>query len=127
MTDYAEIDESTGKLTAIDWRKIKLERRCKIRDGGISRVISEFAFDRETGELTKFKRDDRLNAIAQLRDMHGFKAVTKIAPTSPGSLWSPSRSSATRSLDIGCGPSGEQTTERKRCARPGDVRACRRV
>jgi hypothetical protein len=35
------------------------------------------------GTLTKFKRDDRLNAIAQLRDMHGFKAPTKVAPTSP--------------------------------------------
>lgn len=76
ITDFATINEETGALDAIDWRKV--------RDSGMSRVVSEFAFDAKTGELTRFKRDDRLNAIAQLRDMHGFKAVTKIAPTNAG-------------------------------------------
>jgi hypothetical protein len=30
----------------------------------------------------KIKLADKLNALAQLRDMHGFKAPTKVAPTS---------------------------------------------
>ena len=36
-----------------------------------------------SGRIIKFKRDDALNAIAQLRDMLGLKAPTKIPPTTP--------------------------------------------
>jgi hypothetical protein len=75
VTEFALINEETGALQSIDWRKV--------RDSGMSRAVSEFAFDPKTGELTKFKRDDRLNAISQLRDMYGFKAVQKISPTNP--------------------------------------------
>ena len=36
-----------------------------------------------TGVLTDFERDNALQALAQLRDMHGFKAVTKTSLTDP--------------------------------------------
>jgi hypothetical protein len=54
-----------------------------LQDSDASIVLSSFRFDAKTGALADFSRDDAMNAIAQLRDMHGFKAVTKIAPTSP--------------------------------------------
>jgi hypothetical protein len=75
LMEFVEVDEETGRFKFIDWRKIK--------EGELGQIISEFTFDGKTGELTKFKRDDALNALGQLRDMHGLKSVTKIAPTSP--------------------------------------------
>lgn len=74
MMEFAEIDEATGALVSIDWRKVK--------ESPSSVVISDFAFNAD-GNLTRFGRDDRMNAISQLRDMHGFKAPSKIAPTNP--------------------------------------------
>lgn len=75
LMDFIEIDEETGRFKFIDWRKI--------RDSEFGPIISEFNFDGKSGEMTKFKRDDALNAISQLRDMHGFKAVQKVAQTAP--------------------------------------------
>jgi hypothetical protein len=73
LMEFVEVDEETGRFKFIDWRKIK--------DGDLGQIISEFNFDAKTGKLTKFKRDDALNAVAQLRDMHGMKSVTKTALT----------------------------------------------
>jgi hypothetical protein len=56
----------TSKVVGVDWEKL--------RASDSSVVISEFIFDSETGHLTKFKREDALNAAAQLRDMLGFRA-----------------------------------------------------
>jgi hypothetical protein len=70
LMDCVEVDQETGKLKLIDWRLVK--------DGPLAQVISEFAFDPKTGELTRFKREDALAAIAQLRDMHGLKAPDRV-------------------------------------------------
>jgi len=70
LMEFVEVDEETGRFKFIDWRKIK--------DSDHGQIVSEFSFDAKTGELTKFKRDDALNAVAQLRDMHGLKAPAKL-------------------------------------------------
>ena len=59
----------------IDWRRVVTS--------DLSVAINEFVFDKDTGKLTKFKRDDALAAIAQLRDMHGFRSASKVALTDP--------------------------------------------
>jgi len=47
-------------------------------------IISGFKFDKDTGRLTDFERDNALQAANQLRDMHGFKAPAKTEMTGPG-------------------------------------------
>jgi hypothetical protein len=69
VRECATFDEETGELIKIDWRKVIAS--------GLSVAINEFGFDKDTGRLVRFKRDDALNAVAQLRDMRGFKAVEK--------------------------------------------------
>jgi hypothetical protein len=64
-----------GELVGIDWAAVMASES--------SIAVSRFRFDRETGRLIDFDRDDALAAVAQLRDMHGFKAPSKIAPTNP--------------------------------------------
>jgi hypothetical protein len=71
--DFSRLD-STGD-PEIDWSKVA--------ESPYSAVISTFKFDKDSGRLVHFERDDALQAIAQLRDMHGFKAVTKTALTDP--------------------------------------------
>jgi hypothetical protein len=61
----------TPKVVGIDWEKL--------RQSDSSVIISEFTFDPESGHLTRFKRDDALNAAAQLWDMWGMKAPTKVS------------------------------------------------
>jgi hypothetical protein len=63
------------KKPVIDWQKVAASP--------YGAIISGFKFDKDTGHLTDFDRDPALQAIAQLRDMHGFKAVTKTALTDP--------------------------------------------
>ncbi len=46
-------------------------------------AIEKFKFDKDSGYLTEFERDSADRAIAQLRDMHGFKSVNKTALTDP--------------------------------------------
>jgi hypothetical protein len=81
LRDFAIVEKvmvdgvETSKVVGVDWDKL--------RESDSSVIVSEFAFDSETGHLTKFKRDDALNAAAQLRDMLGFKAPQKIAATNP--------------------------------------------
>lgn len=53
----------------IDWTKVA--------DSPYAAVISTFKFDKDTGRLVHFERDDALAALAQLRDMHGFKAPAR--------------------------------------------------
>lgn len=69
------LEERFVKVPLIDWDKVATSPH---------RVIIEsFKFDKDTGHLTDFKRDDALQAGNQLRDMHGFKAVNKTALTDP--------------------------------------------
>lgn len=62
-------DEIRAKAPLIDWDAVK--------SSPLAPIISAFKFDKDTGELVHFERDDALAAVAQLRDMHGFKAATK--------------------------------------------------
>jgi hypothetical protein len=59
----------------IDWNKVAASPY------GV--IISGFKFDKDTGRMVDFERDNALAAAAQLRDMHGFKAVQKTALTDP--------------------------------------------
>jgi hypothetical protein len=68
LRECATIDEKTG-LPMIDWGKVMAS--------DLSIIINEFVFDKDTGALLRFKRDDALSAASQLRDMRGFKAVEK--------------------------------------------------
>ena len=52
----------------IDWSKVA--------GSSYGSTISGFKFDKDTGALVDFERDSALAALAQLRDMHGFKAPT---------------------------------------------------
>jgi hypothetical protein len=73
LRDFAVIEKvmvdgiETSKVVGVDWDKL--------RQSDSSVIIS----DAETGHLTKFKRDDALNAAAQLRDMWGLKAPAKFS------------------------------------------------
>lgn len=58
-----------GKDFVIDWNKVA--------DSPFGVIISGFKFDKDTGRLTDFERDNALQAAAQIRDMHGFKAPAK--------------------------------------------------
>jgi hypothetical protein len=61
----------TPKVVGVDWEKL--------RQSDSSVIVSEFTFDPESGHLTRFKRDDALDAAAQLRDMWGMKAPIKVS------------------------------------------------
>jgi hypothetical protein len=74
LFDFSTIDEFTKK-PVIDWSKVA--------DSPYGAVIAGFKFDRDSGVLTDFERDNALQALAQLRDMHGFKAPAKTAFTDP--------------------------------------------
>lgn len=72
---FATIDPVTNK-PIIDWQKVMAS--------DYRMAISEFVFDSETGLLTRFKRDDGLAALTQLRDFYGFKTATKHEHTGKG-------------------------------------------
>lgn len=61
------------KKPVIDWEKVAASP--------YSVIIAEFKFDKDTGHLTDFDRDSADRAIAQLRDMHGFKGASKMELT----------------------------------------------
>jgi hypothetical protein len=77
LRDFAVVEKvlvdgvEVSKVVGVDWDKL--------RQSDSSVIISEFVFDPDTGHLTKFKRDDALNAAAQLRDMWGMKAPAKFS------------------------------------------------
>jgi hypothetical protein len=70
LVDYAEIKD--GNIVKFDWEKI--------RNSGSSQMLSEIA-EGTIGMIPKVRLADKLNALAQLRDMYGFAAPKKIAPT----------------------------------------------
>ena len=65
-----------GKDFVIDWNKVA--------QSPFGVVVSGFKFDKDTGRLTDFERDNALQAAAQLRDMHGFKAAAKVEHAGAG-------------------------------------------
>lgn len=72
--DFATIDPVTHK-PSIDWEKVA--------SSPYGAIVSGFKFDKDSGVLVDFERDNALQALAQLRDMHGFKSVNKTALTDP--------------------------------------------
>lgn len=72
--DFAQFTRD-GSDFAIDWNKVAASP--------LAVIIAGFKFDKDTGRLVDFERDNALQALAQLRDMHGFKAVQKTALTDP--------------------------------------------
>lgn len=72
---FAHLDPTT-RNPVIDWEKVMAS------DYAVT--INEFVFDSETGALTRFKRDDSLAAVAQLRDLYGFKSSTRHEHTGKG-------------------------------------------
>ncbi|HYM32317.1 MAG TPA: hypothetical protein VEU47_13510 [Candidatus Cybelea sp.] len=68
--DEGEPIRKLVKQPVIDWAKVKASP--------YSAIVSGFEFDKDTGQLKSFKRDDALGASAQLRDMHGFSAPKKL-------------------------------------------------
>ena len=75
--DFAHFDEVTRK-PVIDWSKVATSP--------YGAIISGFKFDKDTGVLVDFERDNALQAIAQLRDMHGFKAAGQFAVDHSGQV-----------------------------------------
>lgn len=70
MLEFGIFDDA-GQLSGIQWSKLS--------ESDLAPLVSEFRFDKDTGKLVAFKRDDPLAAIAQLRDMRGFKTQTHLA------------------------------------------------
>jgi hypothetical protein len=107
--DFSDIDPITGK-PVINWHAVAASP--------YGAIISGYKFDKDTGVLTDFERDSALQALAQLRDMHGFKAVTKTALTdpsgnNPGSLHL-----------ISDRPMSEAEWEEQRASSPDDRAGC---
>ena len=61
--DFAELGDDGP---SIDWSAVA--------NSPYRAAIAVFKFDKDTGRLVHFERDDALQALSQLRDMHGFKA-----------------------------------------------------
>lgn len=70
-----EPEERIVKTPVIDWDQVAASPY------GV--IVAGFKFDKDTGVLVDFERDNALQALAQLRDMHGFKSVNKTALTDP--------------------------------------------
>lgn len=68
-------EQTHVRMVGIDWGAV--------RDSDMSVAVASLKFDKDSGHLVDFRRDDALNAVAQLRDMYGLKAPTKIAATTP--------------------------------------------
>jgi hypothetical protein len=69
VDDEGEPITKLVKQPVIDWEKVAASP--------YGSVISGFKFHKDTGRLTDFDREDALQAVSQLRDMHGFKAPAK--------------------------------------------------
>jgi hypothetical protein len=72
LRDFAVLGEAkvlgkrVARVIGIDWKALQASEN--------SSAIAAFKFDRETGVMVEFTRDDKLQALAQLRDMYGLKA-----------------------------------------------------
>ena len=65
-----EVDgKKISRVVGIDWEAFKASDQ--------SIAVLSFKFDRETGMMTEFTIEDRLQALAQLRDMYGLRAPRK--------------------------------------------------
>jgi len=68
--------KKVARVVGIDWRKL--------RNSDQAAAITGFKFDRESGVMTEFTRDDPLQAVSQLRDMYGLRAPRRTELTGRG-------------------------------------------
>lgn len=68
MFEFVVIDPMTGR-PRIDWKALA--------ESDLGVTMAELRFDKETGAVVHMARDSALNAIAQLREMRGFKAADR--------------------------------------------------
>lgn len=61
--------KKVARVIGIDWEALKASDH--------SVAVTGFKFDRETGMMVEFSRDDPQQAIAQLRDMYGLRAARR--------------------------------------------------
>lgn len=66
LFEFGQLHATRNSLS-IDWLKVS--------ESPYGVIVSGFKFDKDSGHLTDFDRDNALQALAQLRDMNGFKAV----------------------------------------------------
>lgn len=78
QVDKDTTEDRIVKSPVIDWDAVKAS------PFGV--IVAGFKFDKDTGVLVDFERDSALQAIAQLRDMHGFKAPSRMADADGKSL-----------------------------------------
>jgi hypothetical protein len=64
------------RLIGIDWKALKASEH--------SIAVTGFKFDRETGMMIEFMREDALSAVAQLGDMYGLRAPRRTELTGKG-------------------------------------------
>lgn len=82
LADFAilgsvEIDgKKIPRIVGIDWKALKRSDR--------SAAVTGFKFDRETGVMVEFTRDDPMQALSQLRDMYGFRTPRRTELTGKG-------------------------------------------
>ncbi|WP_246801066.1 hypothetical protein [Bradyrhizobium genosp. L] len=58
--------KKVARVVGINWKALQKSDH--------SAAVTGFKFDRETGVMTEFTRDDPMQAMSQLRDMYGFRA-----------------------------------------------------
>lgn len=63
-TEDGKTEERIIKQPLINWDKVAASP--------YGAIIAGFKFDKDSGVLVDFERDNALQALAQLRDMHGF-------------------------------------------------------
>ena len=68
MFEFVVIDPVTGR-PRIDWKALA--------ESDLGVTMDELRFDKETGAVVHMSRDSPLNAIAQLREMRGFRAENR--------------------------------------------------
>jgi hypothetical protein len=68
--------KKVSRVVGIDWEALKQSDQ--------SIAITGFKFDRETGVMVEFTRDDPQAALAQLRDMYGLRAPKRTELTGKG-------------------------------------------
>jgi hypothetical protein len=77
IVGHVQVDgKKVPRVVGIDWKKLIAS--------GQSVALSSLKFDRETGVLVDVVREDRLQAISQLRDMYGLRAPRRTELTGKG-------------------------------------------
>lgn len=104
LRDFAILGEAkvggrkVPRVIGIDWKALQASEH--------SSAIAGFKFDRETGVMVEFSRDDKLQTLAQLRDMYGLKAPRRTELT--GKDGAPIESALTTRYEISDTPMSDE-------------------